>query len=41
VSLDQLALIYRFQSKDKAISSFDSSYLPPANDRSISNTASR
>jgi NitT/TauT family transport system substrate-binding protein len=40
-ALDQFALIYRFQSKDKAIGSFDSSFLPPAAERSVSNTASR
>jgi NitT/TauT family transport system substrate-binding protein len=41
VALDQLAMIYRFQSKDKATGSFDSSFLPPAGERSVSNTASR
>jgi NitT/TauT family transport system substrate-binding protein len=40
-ALDQLALIYSFKAKDKAINSFDPSFLPPAADRSISNTASR
>jgi NitT/TauT family transport system substrate-binding protein len=40
-ALDQLALTYRFQSKDKAIGSFDASFLPPAGERSVSNTASR
>ena len=41
MALDQLALVYRVQSKDKAIGSFDSSFLPPAAERSVSNTASR
>ena len=41
IALDQLALTYRFQSKDKATGSFDSSFLPPAAERSVSNTASR
>lgn len=40
-ALDQLALTYRFKAKDKAIETFDPSYLPPAAERSISNTASR
>jgi len=40
-ALDQLALIYSFKAKDKAIDSFDPSFLPPAAERSISNTASR
>jgi NitT/TauT family transport system substrate-binding protein len=40
-ALDQLALAYRFQAKDKAIGSFDWSFLPPAGERSVSNTASR
>jgi len=41
VAIDQLALTHRFQSKDKAIGSFDSSFLPPAAERGVSNTASR
>jgi NitT/TauT family transport system substrate-binding protein len=41
IALDQLSLTYRFQSKDKATGSFDSSFLPPAGERSVSNTASR
>jgi NitT/TauT family transport system substrate-binding protein len=41
IALDQLATAYRFQSKDKAVGSFDSSFLPPAAERSVSNTASR
>jgi NitT/TauT family transport system substrate-binding protein len=41
IAVDQLALIYNFKSKDKAGGSFDSSFLPPANERSVSNTASR
>jgi len=40
-ALDQLSLTYRFKSKDKASESFDPSFLPPAAERSISNTASR
>jgi NitT/TauT family transport system substrate-binding protein len=40
-ALDQLALTYRFKSRDKATASFDPSFLPPANERSVSNTASR
>jgi NitT/TauT family transport system substrate-binding protein len=41
IALDQLALAYRFQAKDKAAGSFDPSFLPPAGERSVSNTASR
>jgi NitT/TauT family transport system substrate-binding protein len=41
VALDQLALIYKFKSREKAGASFDPSFLPPANERSVSNTASR
>jgi NitT/TauT family transport system substrate-binding protein len=41
VALDQLALTYSFKAKDKASDSFDPSFLPPAAERSISNTASR
>jgi len=40
-ALDQLALTYRFQAKNKAIEGFDPSFLPPAAERSISNSASR
>jgi NitT/TauT family transport system substrate-binding protein len=40
-ALDQLALTYRFTAKDKAVDSFDASFLPPAAERSISNTAWR
>ena len=40
-ALDQLALIYSFKAKDKAADSFDPTFLPPAAERSISNTASR
>jgi NitT/TauT family transport system substrate-binding protein len=40
-ALDQLALTYSFKAKDKARDSFDPSFLPPAAERSISNTASR
>jgi NitT/TauT family transport system substrate-binding protein len=40
-ALDQLAQTYSFKAKDKAIDSFDPSFLPPAAERSISNTASR
>ena len=41
IALDQLATTYRFRSKDKAVASFDSWFLPPAGERSVSNTASR
>jgi len=41
IAIDQLATTYRFQSKDKAVASFDSWFLPPAGERSVSNTASR
>jgi NitT/TauT family transport system substrate-binding protein len=40
-AIDQIALAYRFKAKDKAIGSFDPSFLPPAAERSVSNTASR
>ena len=40
-ALDQLALTYRFKARDKAVDAFDPSFLPPAAERSISNTASR
>ena len=40
-ALDQLALTYRFQARDKAAGSFDPAFLPPAAERSVSNTASR
>jgi NitT/TauT family transport system substrate-binding protein len=40
VAIDQLALTYRFRLKDRAIGSFDSSFLPPAAERRVGNTAS-
>ncbi|MGD0334118.1 MAG: ABC transporter substrate-binding protein [Xanthobacteraceae bacterium] len=40
-ALDQLALIYHFKAKDKAAAAFDPSFLPPAAERRVSETASR
>ena len=39
-ALDQLALSYRFKAKDKATAAFDPSFLPPAVERSVSDSAS-
>ena len=40
-ALDQIALTYRFKAKDEAAGAFDPSFLPPAAERSASDTASR
>ena len=40
-ALDQIALTHRFKAKDKATGAFDPSFLPPAVERSVSDTASR
>jgi NitT/TauT family transport system substrate-binding protein len=40
-ALDQLALTYHFKAMDKAAAVFDPSFLPPAAERRVSETASR
>jgi len=40
-AIDQIALAYRFKAKDKAAGAFDSSFLPPAAERRVGDTASR
>jgi NitT/TauT family transport system substrate-binding protein len=40
-ALDQLALTYHFKAKDKAAAVFDPSFLPPAAERRVNETASR
>jgi NitT/TauT family transport system substrate-binding protein len=40
-AIEQLALAYRFNAKDKAAAAFDPSFLPPAAERSASDAASR
>ena len=41
LALDQIALTYHFTAKNKAAGVFDPSFLPPASDRRVSETASR
>jgi NitT/TauT family transport system substrate-binding protein len=40
-ALDQIALGYHFKAKDKAAAVFDPSFLPPATERRVNETASR
>src|SRR5208282_2123085 len=40
-AIDQIALGYHFKEKDKAAAVFDSSFLPPAADRRVNETALR
>ena len=40
-AIDQIALAYRFKAKDKAAAAFDPSFLPPAAERQVSESASR
>jgi NitT/TauT family transport system substrate-binding protein len=40
-AIDQIAVGYQFKAKDKAVESFDPSFLPAAAQRSASSTASR
>jgi NitT/TauT family transport system substrate-binding protein len=39
--IDQIALTYSFKAKDKAVEAFDQSFLPPATERKVSESASR
>jgi len=40
-AIDQIALAYRFKSKDKAAAAFDRSLLPRAAERRLDDAASR